>query len=74
MSKQKRIFEYKGFKRVLIHQKEEVDISNQPQKEPKLLNCAYCSENFKIIKDFLCKWKHAKEYIVKTEGSSAAKF
>ena len=47
MSKQTSIFQFKKFKRTVVHQGQVLDISNQSPQKRELLKYFHCDETFK---------------------------
>ena len=78
MSKQTSIFQFKGFKRTIVHQGQVVGISSQPPQKNNLLKCSYCDERFKSAQELSVhvKCKHAHDYVkeMKTDSSSKVEF
>ena len=74
MSKQTSIFQFRGFKRTIVHQGQVVDISIQPPEKQNLLKCSYCDETFKSAQglSIYVKCKHAHDYVkeMKTDSSN----
>ena len=77
MSKQTSIFQFKGFKRTIVHQGQVVDIRSQPPQK-NLLKCSYCDETFKSAQGLSIhvKCKHAHDYVkeMKTGSSNKIEF
>ena len=78
MSKQTSIFQFKGFKRTIVHQGQVLDISNQPPQKRKLLKCPHCDETFKSTQGLSIhvKCKHLNECVkeINTNRSSKIEF
>ena len=78
MSKQTSIFQFKGFKRTIVHQGQVLDFSNQPPQKRKLLKCPHCDETFKNTQGLSIhvKCKHLNECVkeINTNRSSIIKF
>ena len=78
MSKQTSIFQFKGFKRTILHHGQILDISNQPPQKRKLLKCPHCDEKFKSTQGLSIhvKCKHLNECVkhLTTNRSSKIQF
>ena len=78
MSKQTSIFQFKGFKRTIVHQGQVKDISSQPPQKKNLLKCSYYDETFKSEQGLSIhvKCKHAHDYVkeMKTDSSNKIEF
>ena len=75
MLNQTSIFQFKGFKRTILHQGQVLDISNQPPQKRKLLKCLHCDETFKSTLELSIhvKWDHLNECVkeINTNRSSS---
>ena len=78
MSKQTSIFQFKGFKRTIVHQGQVLDISNQPPQKRKLLKCPHCDATYKSTQGLSIhvKCKHLNECVkeINTNRSSKIEF